>query len=202
MTEICNDVIRLSALSSVRQNRWKWSTIICAVFPRCQYSTLREINLFCWWRQCIFLTLEILHTFIINHETMCFVWVCREQWTEMECREPKQTKLLTENEFKVVMDEFLGGIKPDTPSSQISGISSQAALTISEFIGSIGGEPIEVPTRLSLEDLLTRNATKELREALFKIYTRLCMWPVSVEAALIVAAAPTKRPSRMSMKKK
>ena len=120
----------------------------------------------------------------------------------MECREPKQPKLITEDELKVVMDEFLGGIKPDTPSSQKSGISSQAALTISEFIGSIGVEPIEVPTRLSLEDVLTRNSTKELREALFRIYTQLCVWPVSVEAALLVAAAPTKKSSRISMKKK
>lgn len=114
---------------------------------------------------------------------------CCEQWTGMECVEPKKEPLLTEAEFMVVMDDFLKAVPPlpNTPSSQVSGVSSQANCAISDFVHCVQGEPIKVLELLTLDDVLTKKATGELRAALFKVYGQHCTWVVPVDPTQISA---------------
>jgi hypothetical protein len=109
----------------------------------------------------------------------------------MECAEPKKEVLLTEAEFMVVMDDFLKAVPPlpNTPSSQVSGVSSQANRAISDFVHCVQGEPIKGLELLTLDDVLTKKATRELRAALFKVYGQHCAWVVPVDPTQISATA-------------
>ncbi|CAK9272285.1 unnamed protein product [Sphagnum jensenii] len=102
------------------------------------------------------------------------------EWTGMECVEPKKEPLLTKAEFMVVMDDFLKAVPPlpNTPSSQVSGVSSQANRAISDFVHCVQGEPIKVLELLTLDDVLTKKATSELCAALFEVYGQHCAWVV------------------------
>jgi ribulose 1,5-bisphosphate synthetase/thiazole synthase len=89
----------------------------------------------------------------------------------------------------VVMDDFLKAVPllPNTPSSQVSAVSSQANRAISDFVHCVQGEPIKVLELLTLDDVLTKKATSELRAALFKVYGQHCTWVVPVDPTQISA---------------
>ena len=104
---------------------------------------------------------------------------------------------MDEEEFGPVMDEFMLGLPPPSPSSGISGVSSDAARTITDFLGAVGCAVVTTAERFTLDDVLHRVATEELRAALFGIYGRCCVWPVPVEESKLVGTVTSERkPSR------
>ncbi len=94
-----------------------------------------------------------------------------------------------EAEFVVVMDDFLKAVPPlpHTPSSQVSGVSSQGNRAISDFVHCVQGEPIQGLELLTLDDVLTKKATSELRAALFKVYGQHSAWVIPVDPTQISA---------------
>lgn len=117
-----------------------------------------------------------------------------EQWTGLECIEPRKPCLLDEDEFKVILNEFLLGISSSpAPSSGISDVSADGARTITEFIGSIASNVVVTAERFTLDDVLNCVATKELRAVLFQIYGQFCVWPTLVEESKLIAIATSER---------
>lgn len=104
---------------------------------------------------------------------------------------------MDEGEFEVVIDEFMLGIPPPTPSPALSGVSSAANRTIADFIASVGCDVVVTTERFTLDDVLNYAATEELRAAMFGIYGRVCVWPVPVEESKLVGTVTSERkPSR------
>lgn len=105
--------------------------------------------------------------------------------------------MLDEGEFELVMDEFILGLPPPTPSPPLSGVSSAAAHTVADFIASVGCDTFVTTERFTLDNVLDWAATEELRAALFRIYGRACVWPVPVEESKLVRTVTSERkPSR------
>jgi len=106
----------------------------------------------------------------------------------MECAEPQKPKLLSVCEFDEIMEEFLGQVPSPTPSyTPLTGVSSDGNCAIEAFVDALDDNIVEPLERFTLDDVLHRDATAELRAALFKIYGRSCAYPTP----LLVVVKPS-----------
>jgi hypothetical protein len=120
----------------------------------------------------------------------------------MECAEPPKPKLLRVCEFEEIMDDFLGQVPTPTPSySPMSSVSSEGNRAIEVFVDALGDNIVEPLKRFTLDDVLHRDATAQLRAALFKIYGRSCAYPTPLDVAVRPSLAVVRGSIRPSIKK-